>query len=140
MGSPPSCRPECVVSSECPTNRACVNQKCADPCPGICGQNARCETINHSPICSCNQRYTGDPFVRCFEIPGNFSLICSLLYSVHNWIALIMIVLHSGCTGTRRNKKSMCTFSMRPICHVSSCWQFAVMLMLAKLHWNTTQL
>ena len=69
IGSPPGCRPECVVSSECPQNRACVNQKCVDPCPGTCGLNARCEVINHSPICSCQAGFTGDPFTRCFPIP-----------------------------------------------------------------------
>lgn len=68
IGSPPGCRPECTVSSECPTNRACVNRKCSDPCPGTCGFNTRCEIINHSPICSCQAGYTGDPFVNCFEM------------------------------------------------------------------------
>lgn len=67
--SPPGCRPECVVSNECPQNRACANQKCVDPCPGTCGLNARCNVINHSPICSCKSEYTGDPFTRCYRIP-----------------------------------------------------------------------
>lgn len=67
-GSPPNCRPECVVSSECSHERACVSQKCIDPCPGTCGFNARCEVINHSPICSCPAGQTGDPFRSCFEI------------------------------------------------------------------------
>jgi hypothetical protein len=66
IGSPPSCRPECVTSSECAQNEACNNQKCRDPCPGTCGMNAKCSVINHNPICSCPQRYTGDPFTRCF--------------------------------------------------------------------------
>lgn len=39
IGSPPSCRPECVINSECPLNEACINQKCIDPCPGSCGQS-----------------------------------------------------------------------------------------------------
>lgn len=69
-GVPPSCRPECVSSAECPSNRACINQKCADPCPGICGLSARCETRNHSPICSCPPNQTGDPFVKCFNMPA----------------------------------------------------------------------
>lgn len=69
MGSPPNCRPECVVSSECPSDKACVNQKCVDPCPGTCGINAQCKTINHSPVCSCQTDFTGDPFTRCFAIP-----------------------------------------------------------------------
>lgn len=67
-GTPPNCRPECVVSTECPINRACMNQKCVDPCPNVCGIDARCESINHSPICSCGINKTGDPFVRCFDI------------------------------------------------------------------------
>jgi hypothetical protein len=66
IGSPPACRPECTVSSDCPQNKACYNQKCADPCPGTCGSNAKCHVINHSPICSCPANYVGDPFVRCF--------------------------------------------------------------------------
>lgn len=70
QGSPPSCRPECVVSSECPSNKACINQKCVDPCPGPCGQNANCQTIHHSPICSCRNGFTGDAFSRCYPIPG----------------------------------------------------------------------
>lgn len=69
VGSPPGCRPECSVSSECPLNKACINLRCADPCPGTCGLSAKCEVINHSPICSCNPGYTGDPFTRCYILP-----------------------------------------------------------------------
>lgn len=72
IGSPPSCRPECVVSSECPLIKSCVEQKCIDPCPGTCGLNANCKVVNHSPICSCYNGYTGDPFVQCFPIPRKF--------------------------------------------------------------------
>lgn len=68
IGSPPGCRPECVVSSECPSNRACLNQKCSDPCPGTCGRNSQCQVINHSPICSCLSGFTGDPFSSCHQI------------------------------------------------------------------------
>lgn len=67
VGSPPSCRPECVVSAECSQNRACINQKCKDPCPGTCGLHARCQVVNHNPICSCPPKMAGDPFVRCVE-------------------------------------------------------------------------
>lgn len=67
-GAPPNCRPECVISAECPTNKACENQKCIDPCIGQCGRNAACHVINHSPICSCMERYTGDPFNRCYPV------------------------------------------------------------------------
>lgn len=69
IGAPPGCRPECVTSAECAYNRACINQKCVDPCPNACGQNAFCQATNHHPICKCNQGYTGDPLIRCSLIP-----------------------------------------------------------------------
>lgn len=68
IGSPPSCRPECVVNSECSPQMACLNQKCSDPCPNTCGIEASCRTIIHNPICSCPHGYTGDPFSRCSRI------------------------------------------------------------------------
>ena len=69
VGSPPNCRPECVVNSDCSTSKACVGQKCRDPCPGVCGSNAICRVTAHNPICSCPTGYTGDPFVHCFVKP-----------------------------------------------------------------------
>lgn len=69
IGSPPSCRPECVISSECDLSKACKNNKCVDPCdPGLCGLNARCQVRAHSPMCTCLQGYQGDAFTRC-EMP-----------------------------------------------------------------------
>jgi len=67
VGTPPSCKPECVVSTECVQDKACVNQRCMDPCPGTCGLNARCQVVNHNPICSCGPGFTGDPFTRCLK-------------------------------------------------------------------------
>ena len=65
IGSPPNCRPECVVNSDCSPQLACINRKCQDPCPGLCGVNAYCRVRNHVPICVCNQGYVGDPFTSC---------------------------------------------------------------------------
>lgn len=70
FGAPPSCKPECVVSSECAQNRACINQKCADPCRGACGNNAKCQVVNHNPICSCVPGMTGDPISGCVKDVG----------------------------------------------------------------------
>lgn len=63
------CRPECTMNTECAPTKACVNNRCKDPCPGICGQNAKCDVHNHIPSCSCPPRYRGDPFVSCREMP-----------------------------------------------------------------------
>lgn len=63
------CRPECVLSSDCPTDKACIRNKCQDPCPGVCGSNAQCNVVNHVPTCSCIQGYIGDPFTTCSLLP-----------------------------------------------------------------------
>lgn len=47
------CRPECVSNADCPQNKACVRNKCVDPCPGVCGNNAECHIYNHIPNCEC---------------------------------------------------------------------------------------
>lgn len=80
IGAPPACRPECVVSSECALNCACVNQRCTDPCPGTCGINARCQVVNHNAICRCTPGYTGDPFVRCIPEQSKYWVKCMYHY------------------------------------------------------------
>lgn len=67
VGAPPACKPECIISANCPLDLACINMHCKDPCPGTCGVNARCAVVNHNPICSCTAGYTGDPFIRCVQ-------------------------------------------------------------------------
>lgn len=70
IGNPyEGCRPECVLNSDCPSNRACIRNKCQDPCPGTCGQNADCQVVNHLPSCTCISGFTGDPFRYCNPIP-----------------------------------------------------------------------
>lgn len=60
-----NCRPECTINDECPQNKACLRNKCVDPCPGTCGTLAVCETHNHIAICTCPQGMTGNPFTYC---------------------------------------------------------------------------
>lgn len=60
-----ACHPECLVNSDCPSNKACTRNKCIDPCPGTCAVNADCQVVNHSPLCTCRQGYEGDPFTQC---------------------------------------------------------------------------
>ena len=59
------CRPECVLNTDCNRARACVRNKCVDPCPGACGLNAECRVVNHAPSCSCLPGYTGNPLSTC---------------------------------------------------------------------------
>lgn len=66
IGRPPNCRPECTINAECAGNLACINERCKDPCPGSCGAHASCVVLNHTPRCTCDPGYTGDPFSLCF--------------------------------------------------------------------------
>jgi len=68
LGVPPTCRPECTINSDCNLNEACSNQKCQDPCRGVCGIGAICRVYNHKPICSCPPGQTGNPFTNCRPI------------------------------------------------------------------------
>lgn len=83
-GSPPSCRPECVVSTECPIDKACINLKCVNPCPGTCGISTKCDVKMHSPICTCLPGYTGDPFTRCFFMPRKSRVKISIVSFTNN--------------------------------------------------------
>lgn len=67
IGAPPACRPECLISSECPPDKACIEKKCQNPCLGSCGIGARCQVVKHNPICSCPPSFSGDPFVQCVK-------------------------------------------------------------------------
>lgn len=68
FGAPPACRRECAINSDCVNSKACVNERCIDPCPGSCGYDAECRAVNHKALCYCMPRYTGDPFVRCSPV------------------------------------------------------------------------
>lgn len=62
------CRPECVLNSDCSWNKACVNNKCQNPCLHACGLNAECNVVHHIAICTCLPKYTGDPLSACRHI------------------------------------------------------------------------
>lgn len=69
IGNPyEGCRPECVIDTDCVSILACVQSKCKDPCPGVCGQFAECQVIDHRPTCTCMPGYSGNPFQYCAVI------------------------------------------------------------------------
>lgn len=80
------CRPECVINSDCPFNKACFDNKCKDPCLGNCGINAQCTVVNHIPNCVCFESYTGNPIEVCYETP--------LVDESKKSIFLIVVVLY----------------------------------------------
>lgn len=83
IGSAPNCRPECSISSDCPSNQACINQKCIDPCPGSCASNAECRVVSHRPVCSCLTGYSGNGFDECRPVPvvGKISVLLPSRFS-----------------------------------------------------------
>lgn len=85
IGNPyEACRPECILNSECPRDKTCLKNKCKDPCSGICGQNARCDVVNHIPTCSCPSGYVGDPFVNCRVQATGIFCSCSFSFTLNN--------------------------------------------------------
>lgn len=90
IGNPyQGCRPQCVVNSDCPSNYACISNKCKNPCPGTCARNAECQVVNHLPTCTCHQGFTGDPFKYCHIIRHERKYIkkFKLKYSTTNlWV------------------------------------------------------
>ena len=84
VGTPPNCRPQCSNNADCSASQACINRKCANPCPGTCGSNSECSTINHSPACTCLSGFTGEPFVKCSVIKSKQWLSTNYL-NYGNW-------------------------------------------------------
>lgn len=82
FGAPPNCRPECVIHQDCPSNRACIAQRCEDPCVGACGFNAVCTSQNHRPICSCIEGHEGDPYAGCSMRASKYKFTCLLSFSM----------------------------------------------------------
>lgn len=84
------CRPECVLNSECSSDRACIQNRCVDPCPGTCGSNAECHVINHLPSCTCVPSYTGDAMRFCHPIPTARKFIGFN----RRWISVVLYQFH----------------------------------------------
>ncbi|MPC93754.1 Cadherin-related tumor suppressor [Portunus trituberculatus] len=61
---------ECVNDIDCPNDRACVSQKCIDPClqDSPCASSAKCSVNQHEVECSCSSGEHGDPKVACLAI------------------------------------------------------------------------
>lgn len=71
-------RVECHTDTDCPNNRACIGQRCVDPCSSVadppCAQNAICYAQNHAAGCVCPSHLPeGNPLSYCTApavIPG----------------------------------------------------------------------
>lgn len=93
-GTPPNCRPECIINQECPPTRSCIAGRCQNPCEGACGNSAYCTVRNHIPSCECNEGYEGDPYSGCFAKRGKFLFHVFFFPTIHSFL-LNYISLHS---------------------------------------------
>lgn len=86
------CRPECVLNNDCPRNKACVRNKCENPCVGACAPDAICDVVNHVPMCSCSPGFEGNAFAFCRPAIGTLScwkeFSVSLVYKSRPFIYL----------------------------------------------------
>lgn len=64
------CRPECVYNTDCPSDKACMKNKCQNPCLNTCGINAKCDVLNHVPMCTCPKGMSGNAFIECRRVQG----------------------------------------------------------------------
>lgn len=140
IGIPPNCRPECVVSTECPQDLACINQHCTDPCPGTCGYLAKCHTINHKPVCSCPPGYVGDPFYKCIleesKKVENFWIIILRFIRLEN----SNVCFRRTCYTASRTAESLRTVSMRSKFVLPSDWKRAGLFMSSQFCRTSTEL
>lgn len=60
------CNPECMLNSDCSNNMVCIQQKCQDPCIGLCASNALCFVRDHIPRCTCQPDFDGNPYELCY--------------------------------------------------------------------------
>lgn len=65
------CRPECILNTDCPNTRACIRNKCQDPCPNTCGEGAECYVAQHIAMCNCPVGTGGNAFIACKPVSGN---------------------------------------------------------------------
>lgn len=72
--SPPDGQPECRSDSECPTQMACINQKCVNPCANeqVCKPDQECRVLDTSPLrtvmCQCPPDMVVDSSGRCISV------------------------------------------------------------------------
>lgn len=66
----------CRSDSDCPTNRACINERCENPCAesNPCDETAECKVYNHEPVCACPPGYVGNTKTGCKKIEEKCSL------------------------------------------------------------------
>ncbi|KAI5719789.1 hypothetical protein M8J76_014878 [Diaphorina citri] len=68
----------CSYDGQCPASAACVDGRCRNPCEAdeVCGRNAECAVVNHTPRCTCVAGTVGDPKSGCVKLECTHSTDC----------------------------------------------------------------
>ena len=60
---------QCLTNADCPLTKACISDKCVDPCLStFCGERAQCNVEFHKSHCYCPQGLQGNPLVKCLSV------------------------------------------------------------------------
>lgn len=78
----------CRTDGDCPSQTACINEKCIDPCAlDPCTENTECRTIDTIPVrtiaCECLPGYQGDALDKCIPSKITFCLLNPRLKKSH---------------------------------------------------------
>lgn len=137
FGDPYSgCRPECVNNNDCSRDKACTNNKCKDPCPGVCGLNAECQVFNHAPTCICISGYIGNPMTSCHEQTSKTDASCNYVSTILLYLELVLIHRRRRSCRGRLQAKSM--RRKQPMSHQEQWTRH--LLVPARFYRNTAQL
>lgn len=76
-------KPDCTEDSHCPSQLACIEEKCVNPCTAIapCAENAECKVYDTTPLrtmsCTCIPGFTGNGYRECNRIVEEVKVGCS---------------------------------------------------------------
>lgn len=59
---------KCLKHTDCSSKQVCIQNKCINPCPDFCPENAECKMSDHILTCTCKAGYTGDNYHHCTKI------------------------------------------------------------------------
>lgn len=67
---------ECKENGDCGAERACIGQRCQDPCSKkVCAESAQCKVIAHHPVCACQEGLSGNPRDECVASESHYYLL-----------------------------------------------------------------
>nr|CAD7393327.1 unnamed protein product [Timema cristinae] len=89
----------CRSNSECPGDKACINNKCVSPCEvnSPCPLPSECRVYNHQPDCTCPAGYVGDTLQGCQKT----DITCSGDFDCPSQTACINGACVNPCTATK---------------------------------------